>query len=194
MQCRCGGQPPLGTVTERRVEQLDPAAAALLGAVHRSVGVAQQGLRSGVVVGDGNADAGLDVQLLGPDRATVCRRASRTRLGECSITRGDDVVADDDELVAAEPGDGVARSDRPTDPFRGNRQQIIAGAMTEGIVDHLELVDVQEHHAELRAAPTARAGQALPEPIVEQDPVRQPGEGVVERLVRERAAPSPCGP
>ena len=103
----------------------------------------------------------------------------------CSITSG--VTSSHTTTNSSPPNRATVSPARIgcTDAFRGNSQQIVAGAMAEGVVDHLELVDVQEHHAEAAAAPR-RARQALPEAIVEEDTVRQPGEGVVERLMRQR--------
>ena len=62
------------------------------------------------------------------------------------------VVADDDELVAAEPRHGVAGPDRLLDLRGGVSQQVVTGAVTQRVVDHLEVIDVEEHHGQLRAA------------------------------------------
>ena len=67
VQRRSGGQASLRLEPQRLVEHLDATPAAFLGAVHRRVRVAQQALRGGVLVGDGDAEAGRDVHLLGPD-------------------------------------------------------------------------------------------------------------------------------
>ena len=109
---------------------------------------------------------------------------SKIRLAISSVSRADHVIADHDELVAAEPGRGVARPNRLRDPLGDGAQQLVARGMTERVVDVLEAIDVDEDDAGLRAAP-ARRRQALEQAIREQRAVRQTGERIVQRLVRE---------
>jgi hypothetical protein len=63
-------------------------------------------------------------------------------------------------------------------------QQPVPGAVAEAVVDHLEVVQVDEEHGHA-AAVAARPGQRVPDPVVEQRPVGQVGEAVVERQVLE---------
>ena len=55
--------------------------------------------------------------------------------------------------------------------------------MAEAVVDHLEPVEVEEQHRHV-VAPFAGPGPL--EPVGEQHPVGQPGEGVVQGLVGQR--------
>src|SRR5262245_63470210 len=56
--------------------------------------------------------------------------------------------------------------------------------MTEAVVDRLEVVEVEEHDGDvLVLAP--RAGERVPDTLREQRPVREPGDRVVEGLMRE---------
>ena len=92
------------------------------------------------------------------------------------------ILADDDELVAAEAGDGVAGAHDPAQPVGHRHQQLVAGGVTPAVVDQLETVEVDEQHRHLAARP-AGAGQGLVEPLGQQHAVGQPGQGVVDGLV-----------
>jgi hypothetical protein len=57
--------------------------------------------------------------------------------------------------------------------------------VAEAVVHHLEAVEVEEHDGNV--APGARAaGQGQAQPVVQQHPVGQPGEVVVQGLVGQR--------
>ena len=82
--------------------------AARLGLVHREVGVAQHALGGLAAVAERDADARGQRELVAGDVRAAAERASRIR----SQARADlgrvDVLEQQRELVAAEPGDGVA--------------------------------------------------------------------------------------
>ena len=88
------------------------------------------------------------------------------------------------ELVAAEPGEGVARADRRGEAPRDLLEQLVAGVVAERVVHLLEAVEVDEQHGE-RLAGARRAGQRLVEPVAEERTVGEAREPVVEGLVRE---------
>ena len=92
------------------------------------------------------------------------------------------------ELVAAEAGHGVAGAGGGAEAFGDSHEQAVAGRMPEAVVDRLEVVEVQEQHGDRIGAPVA-AVHGMGEPVQEQRPVGQAGEGVVERLVVELLAP-----
>ena len=74
---------------------------------------------------------------------------------------------EDDELVAADPGDGVARPDDGLEPTRDALQHLVARVVPADVVDLLEAVEVDDHQRErVRRAP--RALQRLLDPVVEQ--------------------------
>jgi hypothetical protein len=95
-----------------------------------------------------------------------------------------EALAQDSELIAAEPGHGVMGSDCRSDPQRRLSQSGIAGGMAEAVVDALEAVDVdeQDSNASLSVPP---ALEGVLEAVVEERPVRQPGQVVVQGHVRE---------
>ena len=57
--------------------------------------------------------------------------------------------------------------------------------MALGVVEHLEPVEVQEEHRG-GAAPCVGGGEGVAYPVVQQRPVGQPGQGVVQGLVPQR--------
>ncbi len=98
----------------------------------------------GVGSAHGQADAGAYV---GP------RIAQPDRFGE----GGDDPFGDlsgvspvrqafeqDGELVAAEPRDRIAGSDRVGQPLGNDPEQLVASGVAQGVVDILEVVEVDE--------------------------------------------------
>ena len=63
-------------------------------------------------------------------------------------------------------------------------EELVAGRVAEAVVDVLEVVEVDEDHGH-RARPAAGAPQRVLEALGEEQPVREVGERVVERLVGE---------
>ena len=93
-------------------------------------------------------------------------------------------LADDHELVATEPCDGVGSLQAPLDPPRDLDEQLVAGVVAQAVVDHLEAVDVEEQHGDLAGAPR-EAEESLAEAVEEERAIRQTGQRIVERLVLE---------
>ena len=93
-----------------------------------------------------------------------------------------DLGHEDRELVAAEPGDRVARAQgslrRPAD----HREQEIAVVVAQGVVDLLEAVEVDEQHRR-RRSPAVCHRDGLRNAIVEEDPVGELGDRIVQRQV-----------
>ena len=181
IQRRSCREASFGDVAQRVIEQLDTAPAALFGAVHGCVGVAQQTLGRRITGGDGDAEAGRDAQLVTGDVARAAERLEHA-FADAFGLESRDIVTHDDELVAADPRHRVAGTDRAGDSLGSETQERIAGAVTKRVVDDLELIDIEEHHAELGAAP-ARAGQSVEQAVVEQGAIWQTGERVVKGLV-----------
>ena len=65
--------------------------------------------------------------------------------------------AQEDEFVAAETGDHVARFSHLLHAFRHPLQQFVADRVPQRIVDMLEAVEVDHHHGERRRAVRMRA-------------------------------------
>jgi hypothetical protein len=59
------------------------------------------------------------------------------------------VLEDKDELVAAQAGHGVARSDDPCASISDRNEDLLAEIVSKRIVLRLEVIDVDEHDAGL---------------------------------------------
>ncbi len=70
-----------------------------------------------------------------------------------------EVLAHDDELVAAEPRDRVVATDRGGEPSAHRDEQLVAGVVAEAVVDDLEAVEVEEEHRH-HAPPSPRRARA----------------------------------
>ncbi len=87
------------------------------------------------------------------------------------------------ELVAAEPGRHIGFLEASAQALGDAFEQFIADRMAERVVDALELVDVDIEHRQLLARPYRL--ERLFQPFAEQDPVRQVGQSVVVRQMRD---------
>ena len=165
------------------VEQLRASPAPLLGGVQREVGVAQHQLRrrGRQPVADADADAG---GLLEPVSFVDERRGERgaNTLGNPSRLVFACVLAEDRELVAAEARNRVLGPGRTGQPPCHLDEDGVAGQVAEPVVGQLEVVEVEEQHAELaRAAPGPQ--ERVAQAVEEQGPVGQARQGVVQRSV-----------
>ena len=185
-QLGLGAQARGGPGAHRLVEQLVAAASALLGPVHRRVGVAQQG-PGRVVRRGGERDSGTDreevLAAVDHQRAVDLGREALSDLR--GLVGRVDAGADDDELVAADARDGVRRAHRGGQPGGEGEQDGVAGGMAEGVVDQLEAVEVQRQDRHVDALPLP-AGERVREPVERQRPVRQRGQWIVQRRMAHR--------
>ena len=153
-----------------------------VGRAQQLVGVVGRGLA------DGDADAGGDDDLVAIEleRST---QALEQALGDALRGRqAGDVLDEDGELVAAQPSGGVTGAQDRPDPLGDADQQLIAGPVAEGVVDDLEVVEIDEQDGMLAGHRPLRVGLALErlaQPVLEQRPVGQVGQRVVQRLVGE---------
>ncbi len=92
-----------------------------------------------------------------------------------------DVLDQDDELVAAHPGHRVDRADRLAQARRHRPEQLVANVVAGGVVHGLEMVEVEEHDADVLAFPPATF-EGVSHAVLQQAPVGQPRQVVVHRL------------
>ena len=93
--------------------------------------------------------------------------------------------------AAAEPGDEILRTQHGAQPVRDRTQQLVAAGMTQGIVDLLELIEVDKQQCR-QLVGAMRNRQQAPDLVAEIDPVGQSREFVVTRQMRDsgfRCAP-----
>ena len=92
--------------------------------------------------------------------------------------------AQHDELVAAEAGDGIGIPGQEREPAPDLGEHLVAGVVTERVVDLFEVVQVDEQDRK----PTRLAfkgGKSLGQPVHQGDPVRQTCHRVVQDLVSQ---------
>ena len=146
--------------------------------VHRRVGGAHQAVGVDPVRDRRDADAGTQGHEapvephLGVERVpqTVGRRFGVGAAG---------AVEQHAELVAAEPGRDVARSQGAPQALGDDPQQLVTRGVAEEVVDALEAVEVDEEQ---------RARARGLDPLAEQPPVGRPGQRVVLGLVADLRA------
>ena len=93
-------------------------------------------------------------------------------------------LLDQRELVATQPGPGVRGARHGGEPARHLAQERVADRVAQGVVDLLEVVEVEQHHRHgIAAAPGAR--QRSGQPIVEQHAVGQAGQGIMQCQVAD---------
>jgi len=95
-----------------------------------------------------------------------------------------DTFEEQRELVPAKASHCVAFSHDLLEPARDLRQQLVAGIVAETVVHLLEAVEVDEEDGD-ELAGALGACESLVEPITEQGSIRQAGQVVVERLMRQ---------
>ena len=149
-----------------------------LGLVHRYVGVTS---RLVVVL--------LCVATATPMLAsTSCRNRRRKRgpqrLSNCPPRRSHidtaDIFEQDRELIAAEPGRGVAGPGTLADAVGHRLQHMVADRVTELVVDALEVVEVDEQHDHRVTFGSGNAERVV-HAVEEQRPIGEIGELVVVR-------------
>ena len=140
-------------VVEHRVVDRD-SEVGFLGDVHRDVGVLQQRGEVAAVIGrDRDADTGLDVE------ADSFEDERRGQLGTDAPAESlrvygiGDVRQQDDELVAAEPGDAVAFAQDACQARADLLQQQVTVVMAERVVDLLEAVEVEQQERDPAPGP-----------------------------------------
>ena len=90
---------------------------------------------------------------------------------------------EDRELVASQPGEGVAGSQHAPQARGDRRDHLVTRVVAERVVDLAEAVDIHEHDGRLDAVPPGRRDRPLGA-VSEQQPVGEARELVVHRLVR----------
>ena len=165
-----------------RIELCPAVAAVGLGPVHGGVGLAHEiGQRRRRRPGAHERDAHAarhhhlvagNLHRLGQEREEALHHLDQLRLAL-------QVRADHHELVAAEPADGVGGPHRPPEPVGDHHEHLIAGIVTERVVDELEAVEIAEQHGE-HGAGAALSGDGHGDAVLEERPVGQAGQRIVE--------------
>ena len=157
-----------------------------LGPVHRRVGVAEH-LDGTVIarVAGGDADARRGEDFMPSQQERQAQLLLNPVDHAERIADVADVVDQDREFIATEPGDGVAVTDAGLQPPADADQELVAGHVAEAVVDDLEPVEVEEEDGEPEPLRPPRPVHGAVEPVGEQGAVGQAGEDVVIGLVEE---------
>ena len=91
------------------------------------------------------------------------------------------------ELVTPEPGDGVLGAHGPPQGAGDVAQQVVAGGVTEAVVELLEAVEVQHHQSEGLPRPPV-AGDLVVGAREQRPAVGHAGHGIRERIAAQRVA------
>jgi hypothetical protein len=169
-QLKFQASPGLGARIHAGLEEPIGPPSVAFGTVEREVRVLQQLVEvQPVARGECNSDAGIrGDQMTG----TLERRPNRCKnsINELSGFRLFlDGRLNDGKLVATEPGRHVGLLQAIAEALGHALQKFVTDRMTEGIIDALELVDVDIEHRQLFARPDRL--QRLFQPLAEQHPV-----------------------
>ena len=185
------GEPRLGAGVHGRLEEAMGAAPFGLGAVHRQIGVLDQLIEIGAVLRrQRDADAGIGREMMAEALIGLPDRLVNPRHEFHDVGAVADAGLDHRKFVAAEPGDQIGRLDAVLDAGGDGLQQFVADMMSERVVDALEFVDVDIEQGEL-LAPAGLLKLAL-DLFAEQHPVRQVGQRVVMREMRDLFVGAPA--
>ena len=165
---------------------------ARLGPVQGDLGVAEQVGGDGEIAArdpgarwrDRDAEARPDGDVA-PVDCERSRQGGHEALGDQSRARLIRAVEEDGELVPAEPGEGVAGSNRlPEAPAHG-RQDLVAHRVTQTLVDDLEAIQVQQQHRDGRRVARPRPGKRPDDAVQEERAIRQRCQRVVVGLAQQ---------
>ena len=170
-----------------RIEEADRVAPRALGLVHGQVGLLEQLAHHAVALAEQrHADAAGGVVQVARQHVGLAQRGQdafghRARAGRRVQRLFAAVFQQDHELVSAQAGDRVALGHAGAQALGHQLQQQVALLVTQRVVEHLEVVQVDEHQRAFARA--RRVGQRRVQPVHEQLAVGQLGEGVVEGQV-----------
>ena len=184
LQVRLEGEPLVGRRLHGVLEEDGLVAARPLGPVESDVGVAQEILgRRAIADRDPDARRHGDRHVVDPGNVEGRPEDLVHPFGDHLGTPGErEAVGENDELVAAESPDGVARAQNAEQPSRHQLQQLVARPVSQGVVGVLEIVQIDE---EGRHGGTRTPGphQHLLCSVENQLTVRQSRQRIVQRAM-----------
>ena len=161
-----------------------------LGAIEREIGVPDQLVGVLPVCGpdcDADARSNHDLRAVEVERHAESLDDAKRQCGGIGGLR--DVHLNDRELVAAHARDRIRLADDLTQACGGHLEQLVAGGVSERIVDRLEVVEIEQVDSDHLAPLDPHQG--VIEPLVEEGSVRQVGERVVQRHVHDPGLGAP---
>src|SRR5688572_17888360 len=184
-QLRFDLQAPHQALVHRGKEKAEAIATLLLRAIHGGIGVLHERIRVAPVGRiERNADTGGNIDLVAVQLERARQRVDGLPRDQRRVVGPGKMRKHDRELIAADPRDGIDRTDAFFQPGRDFLQELVADAVAVGVVHGLEAVEVHEQHAGLPPVALGLA-ERLPEPIAEQVPVGKAGHRIELRQMRD---------
>ncbi len=154
----------------------------LLGGGDRGIGVTQQVGGTDAVTGHGHADAGAQAQAVTTEPERPQETAEHTFEAGVQCARVAGIVEHQREFVGAEARQRVAAAQAALQPLSHQHDDLVAGGVTEAVVDQPELIEIEHRHGDGLPRP-ARLGGRPRDPVEEQFAVRQLRQRIVQGLV-----------
>ena len=166
------------------VEHLDRIGVVGLRPVHGGVGVLEQIGRACFLAFVEQRDARTDAHsvLVVADHERPAARGGKALGDPDRRVLVDEVLAEHHELVATEPGDRVSGADGGAQSRRQLAQQQVTDVVPAGVVDELEIIEIEEQDRDPGSRPPGPRERVL-QPVQEQGAVRQAGQRIVAGLV-----------
>ena len=184
-------EPLEGHRVHRLGVELVVVSAPILGVVHRCIGIAQQGLDVVPIErARRDADAPADHNLVPFQREGHREGVEDAPCDLREVLHFPQIGEQDGELIApqtrygvvrihaARACDHIARPHSRNEPVRNSLEESISHGMTKGIVDALEVVEVEEQDAE-HAIVSARLRERHAESLLEQETIAEARQTVV---------------
>jgi hypothetical protein len=154
--------------------------AALLGPVHGGVGVPEDRLHGGTVLGmKGDPHARGDEHGVVGQGERLAERAQKLLGDHDGVGELTDLRQEHPELVGPESGHGVLGPDGSLEARGHLEEQLVAHLGAQAVVHLLEVIQVEHQHADA-ALPSLTPSQGLTDPVSEQHVVGEPRELVDE--------------
>ena len=171
-----------------RLEDHVAVLARFLRPVQRDVGVTEQ-LLARVPRADGDTDRRRDgdrvQRRVGPSQLEGLSQDPQEPFGhELGTGRERHALGQHHELVAPQPGDGVRLAQRAGEACGDGAEQIVPDLVSQVVVHVLEAVQIDEEQCHVHVVP-AGPGHRLLYPVQNEDPVGQPRQAVMQRLVTD---------
>ena len=154
--------------------------------VHGGVGVSDQLLRSGrrALRDHRDPDAAAQRQLLVGHGERLGEGLEDAVRGVGRLLDAVDVLEQERKFVAAEARRRVRGADARGEALRDLGQHLVAGRVTEAVVDRLEVVEVEEDDGDALVL-ASRTRDRVPHPLREERAVGEAGHRIVEGLMGE---------
>ena len=156
-----------------------------LGLEQRSIGIAQQLFGAQRIAGkQADADTGIDEQLMTFDTKRLFERVENALGQRRGLHQLWTTFGQHRELIASESRQSDAGTEQVLQPRSHGLEQSITDVVTEAVVDHLEVIQI-EHQQGAAAFLDLRRGQRLFGAVAEQQAIGQIGQRIVVSEVLE---------